>query len=113
MREMLGPTSAIHGMGLSESVALLTDGRFSGGTRGACIGHISPEAADGGPLAALKDGDIIMIDIPKRQLGVRLTDTDIKLRLAKWSAPPSKFKKGYLSRYAKMVGSADEGAILK
>ena len=113
MREMLGPTSAIEGMGLSGSVALLTDGRFSGGTRGACIGHISPEASEGGPIAALKDGDIIMIDIPKRQLGVRLTDTDIKLRLAKWTAPASKFKKGYLSRYARMVSSADEGAILK
>lgn len=113
MREMLSPTSALHGMGLSDSVALLTDGRFSGGTRGPCIGHISPEAAAGGPLAALRDGDIIMIDIPKRQLNVRLTETDLKLRLAKWTAPAHKFKSGYLSRYARMVTSASTGAIVK
>ena len=113
MREMLSPTSALQGMGLSDSVALLTDGRFSGGTRGPCIGHISPEAAEGGPIAALKDGDIIMIDIPKRQLNVRLTETDINVRLAKWSAPANKFKFGYLSRYPRMVGSASTGAVLK
>jgi len=113
MREMLGPTSALEGMGMLESVALLTDGRFSGGTRGPCIGHISPEAAEGGPIAALRDGDVIMIDIPKRQLSVRLTDTDINVRLAKWTAPPNKFKFGYLSRYAKLVSSASTGAILK
>ena len=113
MREMLGPTSALQGMGMSDSVALLTDGRFSGGTRGPCIGHISPEAAEGGPIAAIKDGDIISIDIPKRQLNVRLTETDIKVRMAKWTAPPPKFKNGYLSRYARMVGSASTGAILK
>ncbi|MHB9155888.1 MAG: dihydroxy-acid dehydratase [Endomicrobiales bacterium] len=113
MREMLSATSALQGMGLSDSVALLTDGRFSGGTRGPCIGHISPEAAEGGPIAALRDGDIVMIDIPKRQLNVRLTDTDIKVRLAKWTAPPAKFKCGYLSRYARMVSSANTGAVLK
>ena len=113
MREMLSPTSAIQGMGLADSVALITDGRFSGGTRGPCIGHISPEAADGGPIAALRDGDVIMIDIPKRQINVRLTETDINVRLAKWSAPVNKFKFGYLSRYARMVGSADTGAVLK
>jgi dihydroxy-acid dehydratase len=113
MREMLGPTSALQGMGLAESVALLTDGRFSGGTRGPCIGHISPEAAEGGPLAAIRDGDIIMIDIPKRQLNVRLTETDIQMRMAKWTAPANKFKFGYLSRYARMVNSANTGATLK
>jgi dihydroxy-acid dehydratase len=100
-------------MGLSESVALITDGRFSGGTRGPCIGHISPEAAEGGPIAALRDGDIITIDIPKRQINVRLTDTDINVRLAKWTAPVNKFKFGYLNRYARMVSSASTGAILK
>jgi dihydroxy-acid dehydratase len=113
MREMLSPTSAIHGMGLSEHVALITDGRFSGGTRGPCIGHISPEAAAGGPIAAIREGDIIMIDIPKRQINVRLTETDINVRLAKWTAPQNKFKFGYLSRYAKMVQSASTGAIVK
>jgi dihydroxy-acid dehydratase len=113
MREMLGPTSALQGMGLSDSVALLTDGRFSGGTRGPCIGHISPEAAEGGPIAALKDGDVITIDLNKRQLNVRLTETDIKVRLAKWVPPVNKFKFGYLSRYARMVSSANTGAVLK
>jgi len=113
MREMLGPTSALAGMGMTDSVALITDGRFSGGTRGPCIGHVSPEAAEGGPIAALRDGDIIVIDIPKRQLVVRLTDTDINVRLAKWTAPQNKFKFGYLSRYAKLVGSASTGAVLK
>jgi dihydroxy-acid dehydratase len=113
MREMLGPTSALQGMGLADSVVLLTDGRFSGGTRGPCIGHISPEAAEGGPIAALREGDIIMIDIPKRQLNVRLTETDINVRLAKWQAPPSKFKFGYLSRYQKQVSSASTGAVVK
>jgi dihydroxy-acid dehydratase len=113
MREMLGPTSALQGMGLSDHVALLTDGRFSGGTRGPCIGHISPEAAEGGPIAAVRDHDIITIDLNKRQLNVRLTETDIKVRLAKWVPPINKFKFGYLSRYARMVSSANTGAILK
>jgi dihydroxy-acid dehydratase len=100
-------------MGLADHVALITDGRFSGGTRGPCIGHVSPEAAEGGPIAALKDGDIIMIDIPKRQLNVRLTETDINVRLAKWTAPANKFKFGYLSRYSRLVSSANTGAVLK
>jgi dihydroxy-acid dehydratase len=112
MREMLGPTSLLHGMGISNSVALITDGRFSGGTRGPCIGHISPEAAAGGPLAILRDGDIIQIDIPDRKLNARLTETEIQTRLAKWHKPPVKFKTGYLSRYAKLVSSANTGAIL-
>jgi dihydroxy-acid dehydratase len=113
MREMLSPTSAIAGMGLSESVALITDGRFSGGTRGPCIGHISPEAAEGGPLAAVKDGDTIEIDIPKRRIGVRLSDEEIGKRLRSWKKPAPKIKKGYLSRYARLVSSANEGAIMK
>lgn len=113
MREMLSPTSAIAGMGLSESVALITDGRFSGGTRGPCIGHISPEAMEGGPLAVVKNGDIIRIDIPARSLNVELTDQEIKQRLQKWKKPAPKITKGYLARYARFVSSADEGAIMK
>ncbi len=113
MREMLSPTSAIAGMGLSESVALITDGRFSGGTRGPCIGHISPEAMEGGPLAIVKNGDIIRIDIPGRSLNVALTDQEIKQRLQKWKKPAPKITKGYLARYARFVSSADEGAIMK
>jgi len=113
MREMLSPTSAISGMGLSESVALITDGRFSGGTRGPCIGHISPEAMEGGPLAIVKNGDIIRIDIPGRSLNIALTNQEIKQRLQKWKKPAPKITKGYLARYARFVSSADEGAIMK
>ncbi|MDI6640950.1 MAG: dihydroxy-acid dehydratase [Elusimicrobiota bacterium] len=113
MREMLGPTSAICGMGLADSVALITDGRFSGGTRGPCIGHISPEAAERGEISVLEDGDRIEIDIPKRELKVWLTDTVIKARLAKWSERKPKIKTGYLSRYAGLVSSASSGAILE
>ncbi|MDR1522858.1 MAG: dihydroxy-acid dehydratase [Endomicrobium sp.] len=113
MREMLGPTSTLHGMGLSDSVALLTDGRFSGGTRGPCIGHISPEAALGGQIAAINEGDIININIPERTLNVELSDEKIKARLAKVIKPEPKIKSGYLARYAKLVHSADTGAILK
>ncbi|MBI5639760.1 MAG: dihydroxy-acid dehydratase, partial [Nitrospirae bacterium] len=113
MREMLSPTSAIAGMGLSESVALITDGRFSGGTRGPCIGHISPEAMEGGPLAIVKNGDLIEIDIPKRKLNVMLKEAEIRERLKKWKKPEPKIKKGYLARYARSVSSADEGAIMK
>jgi len=113
MREMLGPTSALQGMGIADAVALITDGRFSGGTRGPCIGHVSPEAADGGPLAALRDGDVIMIDIPRRQLNVRLTDAEIKLRLARWKPAERVELTGYLARYARAVTSASTGAILR
>ena len=113
MREMLSPTSAISGMGLSESVALVTDGRFSGGTRGPCIGHISPEAMEGGPLAIVKNGDIIRIDIPGRSLNVTLTDQEIKQRLRNWKKPAPKITRGYLARYARFVSSANEGAIMK
>jgi dihydroxy-acid dehydratase len=113
MREMLYPTSAIAGMGLSESVALITDGRFSGGTRGPCIGHVSPEAAEGGPIAAVKDGDIIEIDIPNRKLHVRLTNAELTQRLAHWKEPKPKFTTGWLSRYQRLVTSASTGAVLK
>jgi len=112
MREMLSPTAAIAGMGLSESVSLITDGRFSGGTRGPCIGHISPEAMEGGPIAIVKDGDKIKIDIPKRRIDLILTDKEIEGRLSSWIPPDPKIKKGYLSRYAKMVSSAGTGAIM-
>lgn len=117
MREMLGPTSVLQGMGLSTKVALITDGRFSGGTRGPCIGHVSPEAAAGGPIGVIKDGDIIEIDIPNRQLNVRLTPTELKARLAKLQAEletrPKKIKTGWLARYCELVTSASEGAVLK
>jgi dihydroxy-acid dehydratase len=113
MREMLYPTSAIAGMGLSDSVALITDGRFSGGTRGPCIGHVSPEAAEGGPIAAVKDGDIIEIDIPKRIIELRMTNDELKKRLKSWKPPKPKFTSGWLARYQKMVTSGSTGAILK
>jgi dihydroxy-acid dehydratase len=113
MREMLSPTATIAGMGLSDSVALITDGRFSGGTRGPCIGHISPEAMEGGPMAIIKDGDRIKIDIPKRRLDLLISDKQIKERLAKWKAPKPKITKGYLARYAKVVTSAGTGAVVR
>ncbi|MBZ4218992.1 MAG: dihydroxy-acid dehydratase [Chlorobium sp.] len=113
MPEMLSPTSAIMGRGLGESVALITDGRFSGGSRGACIGHISPEAAERGPIAALNNGDMITIDIPGRSISVNLTDKIINERLALLKPFEPKIKKGYLARYAQMVTSANTGAILK
>jgi dihydroxy-acid dehydratase len=113
MREMLAPTSAIVGMGLADSVALITDGRFSGGTKGPCIGHISPEASARGPIAILRDGDIITIDIPARKLEVRLSNLEIEKRFKSWKPVAPKIKTGYLARYSKMVSSADKGAILK
>ncbi len=112
MPEMLAPTSEIMGMGLGDKVALITDGRFSGGTRGACIGHVSPEAAVKGPIAALKDGDIISIDIPNHSLNVELTDEEIQKRLSELPPFKSKITKGYLARYTKMVTSANTGAVL-
>ena len=112
MREMLSPTSAIAGMGLAESVALITDGRFSGGTRGPCIGHVSPEAMEGGPIAVVENGDKIRIDIPKRKIEVVISDQEMKDRISAWKKPQPKIKKGYLSRYAKLVSSAASGAIM-
>jgi len=113
MREMLAPTSAIVGMRLADSVALITDGRFSGGTKGPCIGHISPEASAGGPIAILRDGDIISIDIPNRKIEAKLTQSEIEKRFKSWKPIPPKIKTGYLSRYSRLVSSADKGAILK
>ncbi len=111
MREMLNPTAVIAGMGLK--VALITDGRFSGATRGACIGHISPEAMAGGPIALIKDGDIIDIDIPGRKLNVLVSDEELAARKAQWVKPEPKVKTGYLSRYAKLTTSANTGAVLE
>ncbi len=112
MREMLSPTSAIAGMGLDKDVALLTDGRFSGATRGAAIGHISPEAMEGGAIAAVRTGDIISVNIPEGKLDVKLSDEEINSRMKEWSCPEPKIKDGYLSRYAKLVSSAINGAVL-
>ena len=113
MREMLSPTSAIAGMGLDTSVALLTDGRFSGGTRGAAIGHISPEAAEGGPIAFVKEGDRIAIDIPAKKITLKVSDQELKKREKGFKPPKPSITTGYLARYAKQVTSANTGAILK
>ncbi len=113
MQEMLGPTAAIKGVKLDDSVALITDGRFSGGTAGACIGHISPEAAEKGPIGLLQNGDIIEIDIPNRKLNVKLTADELTKRAKKFKAPDPRYTTGYLAKYAKMATSADTGAILK
>jgi len=112
MQEMLSPTSYIMGAGLGESVALITDGRFSGGTRGACIGHISPEAASGGPIGLLQDGDIVEIDIPNNSISVRLSSADLALRREKWQVPAPRVNHGALGKYASMALSADKGAVL-
>ncbi|GFO61116.1 dihydroxy-acid dehydratase [Geomonas silvestris] len=111
MREMLAPTAALMGLGLGDSVALITDGRFSGGTRGPCIGHISPEAAVGGPIALVEDGDAIELDIPARSLKLMVSDEVLAERRSRWAAPEPKIKKGWLARYAKVVTSAHTGAI--
>ncbi len=113
MREMLNPTSAIAGMGLGSSVALITDGRFSGASRGASIGHVSPEAAVGGPIALIEEGDIISIDIPNHSLNVKVSDEVLAERKAKWQPRTPRVTTGYLARYEKMVTSADKGAILQ
>ncbi|HLA47814.1 MAG TPA: dihydroxy-acid dehydratase, partial [Nitrospinota bacterium] len=113
MREMLSPTSAITGMGLQESVALITDGRFSGGTQGPCIGHISPEAMEGGPIALIEEGDKIAIDIHERKIELLVDEKTLSDRKKKWTPIPPKITKGYLVRYARMVTSANTGAIVK
>ena len=113
MREMLNPTSAIAGMGLGDSVALITDGRFSGASRGASIGHVSPEAAVGGPIALIEEGDIIKIDIPNNSLNVDVTDEELAKRKEKWQPREPKVTTGYLARYASMVTSGNRGAILE
>jgi dihydroxy-acid dehydratase len=111
MREMLSPTSAVAGVGLDKDVALITDGRFSGATRGASIGHVSPEAAARGPIAAIQEGDTIEIDIPNKKLNVKLSDEEIEKRIKELPEFEPKVKAGYLARYAKMVTSADKGAV--
>jgi dihydroxy-acid dehydratase len=113
MREMLTPTSVIAGMDLDKEVALITDGRFSGGTRGAAIGHVSPEAMEGGPIALVRDGDVIAIDIPAKKLTLEVSDEELNRRRRDWKAPEPRIKEGYLSRYAKMVTSASTGAVCK
>lgn len=111
MREMLTPTSAIAGMGLGAACALITDGRFSGGTKGACIGHVSPEAADGGPIAVIQENDKIHIDIPAKTIELMVPEKEIQERLAQWVKPEPKIKTGYMARYARQVSSAGQGAI--
>ena len=113
MREMLNPTSAIAGMGLGSSVALITDGRFSGASRGASIGHVSPEAAVGGPIALVEEGDIIKINIPENTLNVDVSDEVLEERRKKWQPREPKVTTGYLARYASMVTSGNRGAILE
>ena len=113
MREMLNPTSAIAGMGLGSSVALITDGRFSGASRGASIGHVSPEAAVGGPIALVEEGDIIKINIPELKLEVAVSDEEMARRRAAWTPRQPKITTGYLARYAAMVTSGNRGAILE
>ena len=113
MREMLGVTSAIVGEGLGETVALLTDGRFSGATRGLMAGHVAPEAFVGGPIAAVRDGDMVSFDIPNRRLDVELSDDEIRARLADWRAPAPRYAIGVMAKYAAEVSSASEGAITR
>ncbi len=113
MREMLSPTSAIMGMGLGTKVALVTDGRFSGGTHGPCIGHVSPEAMEGGPIALVRDGDPIVLDIPRRRLTLDVAAAELAKRKKAWKAPPPKVGTGYLARYSKLVGSAGTGAVIR
>ena len=112
MREMLMPTSALAGMGLDDSVALLTDGRFSGATRGSAVGHVSPEAALGGTIALVEEGDEIELDIPNRQLSLLVSEAELARRRESWVPPRPKTRVGYLARYAALVSSANEGAIL-
>lgn len=113
MREMLAPTSVLAGMGLDRDVALVTDGRFSGATKGASIGHVSPEAAEGGPIALVQEGDIISIDIEAGTITLEVSAEELARRKAKWKAPEPKIRTGYLARYARMVASAASGAVLK
>jgi dihydroxy-acid dehydratase len=113
MREMLGVTAALVGEGLGESVALLTDGRFSGATRGFMVGHVAPEAAVGGPIAALREGDIISIDVDAKRLDVELTEAEIALRMADWTPPRPRYESGVFAKYAALVSSAAEGAITR
>ena len=112
MREMLLPTAAIAGTGLADEVILITDGRFSGGTRGGAIGHVSPEAAAGGPIALVRDGDEIEVDVEKRRLEINISEDEFELRMEEWSPPPVKYDSGVLGIYSRLVGSAAEGAVI-
>ena len=111
MREMLSPTSAIMGKGLGQDVAFITDGRFSGGSHGFVVGHVTPEAALGGPIALLKNGDKITIDAEKREVNVKLSDAELKRRAKAWKPPRARYKRGVLAKYARLVSSASEGAV--
>lgn len=113
MREMLTPTSALAGMGLDSQVCLITDGRFSGATRGASIGHISPEAMAGGPIGVIREGDTISIDIPAKKLDIKLSPDELSARTNEWQAPARPIPAGYLERYAELVTSANTGAVFK
>jgi dihydroxy-acid dehydratase len=112
MRELSLPAAILVGLGLADSVAMLTDGRFSGATRGPCVGHICPEAAVGGPLAALQEGDIVEIDIPARRLDVRLSEAELRARLENWRPPVKEIPPGFMRLYAERVGPASQGAIM-
>jgi dihydroxy-acid dehydratase len=111
MREMLGVTAALVGRGLGDSCALITDGRFSGATHGLMVGHIAPEAARGGPIAAVREGDTIVLDVDARELRLDLPDDEIAARLAEWTPPPPRYSRGVLAKYAALVSSASEGAV--
>jgi dihydroxy-acid dehydratase len=113
MREMLTPTSAIAGMGLDAHVALITDGRFSGGTRGAAIGHVSPEAMEAGPIGLIKEGDTIVIDIAAKTIALSVDEAELAARRETWTPPEPKITKGYMARYANLVSSANTGAVIK
>jgi dihydroxy-acid dehydratase len=113
MREMLVLTSMLKGMALGDRVALVTDGRFSGGSRGLCIGHVTPEAAVGGAIGLIRDGDVIDIDLPARTLSVDLTPQELDTRRAQWRPPAPRFTRGWLARYMRLVGSASQGAVLQ
>ena len=113
MREMAGPMKMLYGRGLALKTALVTDGRFSGTNNGCFVGHISPEAAEGGPIAIVQDGDLITVDIPNRSLHLHVSDEDIRSRLSHWKKPEPKFSKGYLALYGRLAESADKGAIIR
>ena len=110
MREMLGVTGALVGAGLAGSVALITDGRFSGASHGFIVGHMAPEAALGGPIAALREGDMITLDVPNRRIEVELTDQELQTRLQQWQPPAPRYTQGVMAKYARLVASASEGA---
>ena len=112
MREMLTATAALVGSGLDRSVALATDGRFSGATRGPCIGHISPEAAEGGPIALVEDGDRVVMDVERRRLDLMVSEGELERRRRRWTPPEPRVRRGYLARYSRLVSSANRGAVM-